>query len=113
MSVQSARHPPPRPPQSLVWWIVLVGLVTASVTASTSEMDRVGLCVDLLKENERVDDSPALASPFLTRNQCEAEKRRELRMPLLEIPRDENDPMSLSIGTKGDGAIVHFKVPFN
>ena len=113
MYAQSARYSSLWLLQSLIRWIVLVGLVTAPVTASTSEMDRIGLCADLLKENDRVDDSPAVASPFLTRNQCEAEKRRELRMPLLEIPRDENDPMSLSIGIKGDGATLHFRVPFN
>jgi hypothetical protein len=61
-----------------------------------------------------VDDSVALAElPFLTSNQCEAVKRRELRVPLLELPQEEEDPMSLSLGTKGDGATLHFKIPFS
>jgi hypothetical protein len=97
-----------------VRWIGIVGLVAALVTVSADAMDTKAPCVDLLKVNGRVDDSPALAElPFLTGNQCEAVKRREIRMPLLEIPQEEEDPMSLSLGSKGDGATLHFKIPFS
>jgi hypothetical protein len=97
-----------------VRWIGIIGLIAALVTASADAMDTKAPCVDLLKENGRVDDSPALTElPFLTGNQCEAVKRRELRVPLLEIPQEEEDPMSLSMGTKGDGATLHFKIPFS
>jgi hypothetical protein len=97
-----------------VRWIGLVGLVAALATVSADAMDTKPPCVDLLKENGRVDDSPALTElPFLTGNQCEAVKRHELRVPLLEIPQVEEDSMSLSIGTKGDGATLHFKIPFS
>jgi hypothetical protein len=69
-------------------WIGIIGLVAALVTVSADAMDTKAPCVDLLKENGRVDDSVALAElPFLTSNQCEAVKRRDLRVPLLEIPQ--------------------------
>ena len=95
-------------------WIGIIAIFAALVTVSADAMDTKVPCVDLVKENGRVDDLPALAElPFLTGNQCEAVKRRELRVPLLEIPQEEEDPMSLSLGTKGDGATLHFKIPFS
>ena len=95
-------------------WISLIGIFAALVTVSADAMDSKAPCVDLIKENGKVDDSPALAElPFLTGNQCEAVKRRELRVPLLEIPQEEEDPMSLSVGTKGDGGTLYFKIPFS
>ena len=53
-----------------------------------------------------MDIDRAADLPFLTGNQCEAVKRRELRVPLLEIPQEGEDPMSLSVGTKGDGGTL-------
>jgi hypothetical protein len=97
-----------------VRWTGLIGLVAALVTVSADAMDTRAPCVDLLKENGRVDDSTAQADlPFLTGNQCEAVKRRELRVPLLEIPQEGEDPMSLSVGTKGDGGTLYLKIPFS
>lgn len=94
--------------------IGIIGIFAVLVTVSADAMDTKAPCVDLLKENGRVDDSPALDKlPFLTGNQCEAVKRRELRVPLLEMPQEEEDPMSLSLGTKGDGATLHLKIPFS
>lgn len=95
-------------------WIGLIGLVAALATVSADAADTKAPCVDLLNENGRVDDSPVLDElPFLTGNQCEAVKRRELRVPLLEIPQEEEDPMSLSVGTKGDGGTLYLKIPFS
>ena len=95
-------------------WISLIGIFAALITVSADAMDSKAPCVDLIKENGRVDDSPELAElPFLTGNTCEAVKRRELRVPLLEIPQEEDDPMSLSVGTKGDGGTLYFKIPFS
>jgi hypothetical protein len=97
-----------------VRWIGLIGFFAALVTVSADAIDSKAPCVDLIKENGRVDDSPALTElPFLTGNQCEAVKSRELRVPLLEIPQEEEDPMSLSLGVNGSGAMVHFKIPFS
>ena len=95
-------------------WTGLIGLVASLVTVSADAMDTRAPCVDLLKENGRVDDSTAQADlPFLTGNQCEAVKRRELRVPLLEIPQEGEDPMSLSVGNKGDGGTLYLKIPFS
>ena len=95
------------------WWIGIIGIVAALISASAGAQDTKLPCLDLLEENGRLDDSPALDElPFLTANECEAVKRRELRMPLLEIPQKKEDPMSLSVGTKGDGATLYLKIPF-
>jgi hypothetical protein len=95
-------------------WIGLIGIIAALVTVSADAMDSKAPCVDLIKENGVAHDSPALAEqPFLTGNQCEAVKRLELRVPMPEIPQEGEDPMSLSMGTKGDGATLHFKIPFS
>ena len=51
--------------------------------------------------------------PLLTENQCEAEKNRELRVPLLEIPQDDEDPIALSLGAKFSGAVIRLKIPFS
>ena len=51
--------------------------------------------------------------PFLTGNQCEAIKTRELRALLLEIPQEEENPMELSLGVKSNGASLRFKIPFS
>jgi hypothetical protein len=94
--------------------IGIIAIFAALVTASADAMDTKVPCLDLVKENGRGDDLPALAELLLlTDNQCEAVKRRELRVPLLEIPQEEEDAMSLSLGSKGDGATLHFKIPFS
>jgi hypothetical protein len=65
-------------------------------------MDTKVTCLDSLEENGDLHDLPTQADlPTLTGNQCEAVKRRELGVPLLEILQEEEDPMSLSVGTKG------------
>ena len=51
--------------------------------------------------------------PFLTGNQCEAIKTRELRALLLEIPQEEENPMELSLGVKSNGGSLRFKIPFS
>jgi hypothetical protein len=51
--------------------------------------------------------------PLLTENQCEAEKNRELRVPLLEIPQEDEDPIALSLGAKFNGAVIRLKIPFS
>ena len=71
-------------------------------------------CFGFLEENGKLSDSTAQAElPFLTGNQCEAAKRRELCVPLLEIPQEKEGPMLLSVDTKGDGATLYFKIPFS
>ena len=63
-------------------------------------------------QNGATDDSVA-EQPLLTGNQCEAQKTRELRALLLEIPQEDEDPMQFSLGIKTGGAMLRFKIPFS
>jgi hypothetical protein len=67
-------------------------------------------CVPL---QEGSNNTTSTKQPLLTENQCEAEKNRELRVPLLEIPQDDEDPISLSLGAKFSGAVIRLKIPFS
>jgi len=114
MDRHSTRYSPVKLARGFVLGIGIMGILAAFGAVSADATDAKAPCVDLLKENGRADDSPASAeSPFQTGNECEAVKHRELRMPVLEVPQEEEDPMSLSLGTKGDGATLYFKIPFS
>ena len=95
-------------------WIGIIGIFAVLVTVSADAMDTKRPCSGLAEEKGNKVDLPAPSElPLLTDRQCEALKSRELRMPLLEIPQQEEDPMALSLGTKGDSATLHFKIPFS
>ena len=49
----------------------------------------------------------------LSGNRCEAATKRELRLSLFEIPQEEEDPMSVSVGVKQGGGILRFRIPFS
>ena len=92
--------------------IISVFAVFVTVSADATETKRP--CPGMLEEKGRVDESPAQGNlPLLTDRQCEALKNRELRVPLLEIPQEDENSMTLSIGVKGSGATFHFKIPFS
>ena len=102
-----------RPREASVRWIGIVGVFAALVTVSADAMDANRSCPGLLAEGG-ADDAPARGQPPLLRdNQCEALKSRELRVPLLEIPQEDEDPMALSLGAKYNGAILRLKIPFS
>jgi hypothetical protein len=91
-----------------------MGIFAALVTVSADAMDANRPCLGLLEERGGADDSPAQGrQPLLPDNQCEALKSRELRMPLLEIPQEGEDPMALSLGAKSNGVALRFKIPFS
>jgi hypothetical protein len=97
-----------------VRWIGIVGIFAALVTVSADAMDANRPCPGLLEEKGWADDSPAQAEqPLLMDSQCEAPKNREFRIPLLEIPQEDEDPMALSLGAKHNGAILRLKIPFS
>ena len=86
-------------------WIGILGILAALVTGSAYAMDANRSCLDLLEENDGAKVSPAQdEQPLLTDNQCEAMKSRELRVLLLEVPQEEEDPMALSLGIKNPAA---------
>ena len=95
-------------------WIGIIGIFAALVAVSADAMDANRPCLGLHEESGGADDSPAQEKqPLLLDNQCEALKSRELRVPLLEIPQEEEDHMALSLGAKSNGLILRFKVPFS
>jgi hypothetical protein len=97
-----------------VRWIGILGILAALVTGSADAMDVNRSCLDLLEENNGAKVSPAQdEQPLLTDNQCEAMKSRELRVLLLEIPQEEEDPMALTLGAKSNGVALRFKIPFS
>jgi hypothetical protein len=99
----------------------ILGIVLAFATTPTDATDANRSCLDLLEENDGAivspaqDEQPPLTGeqPLLTGNQCEAMKSRELRVPLLEIPQEDEDPINLSLGIKNGGGILRLKIPFS
>jgi hypothetical protein len=97
-----------------VRWIGIIGILAALVTVSADATDEKRPCPASLEEKGGVDDFPAQGELLLlTDNQCEAVKSRQLRVPLLEVPQEEEGPMALSLGVKDSGVILHFKIPFS
>jgi len=97
-----------------VRWIGILGIFAALVTVSADAMDANRPCVGLLEETGGADESPAQdKQSLLTDIQCEALKSRELRVLLLEIPQEEEDPIALSLGAKSNGIALRFKIPFS
>ena len=56
---------------------------------------------------------PEGAELHLTDNQCEAAVKREVRVPLFQVPQEDEDPMALSLGVKNLGGMLRFKIPFS
>jgi hypothetical protein len=99
-----------------VRWMGIVGTLAAFGTITAHAMDANRVCPDLLEANRGADESLAQrtqAQPLLTDNQCESLKTRELRVPLLDIPQEGEDPMELSVGVKNSGGTIRFKIPFS
>ncbi len=95
-------------------WIGIIGIFAVLVAVSADAMDVNMPCSGLLEEKGWADDLPAQGTQqLLMDNQCEALKSRELRLPLLEIPQEEEDPMALSLGAKSNGVVLRFKIPFS
>ena len=92
----------------------ILGIVLAFATTPAEAMDANRPCLDLLEEYGGAEVSPTQGEqPFLTGNQCEAIKTRELRALLLAIPQEDENPMELSLGVKSNGGTLRFKIPFS
>jgi hypothetical protein len=97
-----------------VRWIGIIAIFAVLIAVSADAMDVNRPCSGLLEEKGWADDSPASGEqPLLMENQCEALKSRELRLRLLEIPQEEEDPIALSLGVKNGGVVLRFKIPFS
>jgi hypothetical protein len=64
-------------------------------------------------EAEAPPPPPEGAELHLTDNQCEAVAKREVRVPLIQVPQEDEDPMALSLGVKNLGGTLRFKIPFS
>jgi hypothetical protein len=101
-------------------WIGIIAIVIVLVGMPVGAVDEREICAGLSdgiagtrEESGVIRGSPGQGQTLLTSNECEALRRREARVPLLEFPQEDEDPMSLSIGTKGDGGTLRFKIPFS
>jgi hypothetical protein len=102
--------------------IGIIGIFAALLAVSANAADAKKPCFGLLDENGKVEEPlaqarhPPLADnihPLMTDNECEAVKRHQLQMRLLEIPQEGEDPMGLSLGSKDKGGMFYFKIPFS
>jgi hypothetical protein len=103
-----------------VRWIGTIGLIGVLAAVSADAKDAKRVCPDVIadingltEETDPVEASPFLKPLLLTENECEALKNRELRIPLLAIPQEEEDPIALSLGSRGDDATFRVKIPFS
>ena len=95
-------------------WIGIIYLCAAFVTLFGRAIEAKPICAESL-EGQLGSDGPHTRDqlPKLTSKQCEALKSKDFRVPLLEIPQNKEDPMSLSLDGKENGATLRFKLPFS
>jgi len=94
--------------------IGMIGVLAAFVAVSASAEDAGRPCLGLSAGNGMAGAPSAQGEQLLfTDNQCEAITKREFRLSLFEIPQDDEDPMTLSLGLKNGGGILRLKIPFS
>jgi hypothetical protein len=94
--------------------IGIIGVFVALLAVPASAANEKKPCIGLVQETGRIEDPTAQAKqPLMTANECEAVKRHQLQMHLLEIPQEDEDPMGLSVGSKDKGGMFYFKIPFS
>jgi hypothetical protein len=95
--------------------IQFVGSMAALVALAADAADPKKPCYGLLEDRGLADASlERNAPPLLAENECESMKNHELRLRLLEIPQDNEDPISLSVGAKDrSGGTLRLKIPFS
>jgi hypothetical protein len=94
--------------------IGMVGLLAVLATSSALAEDARKPCLGAVHgEAANIDPYSRIDQLDLTDNQCESVTGRELRMKLFEVPQEEEDPMSLSVGAKNLGGVLRFKIPFS
>jgi hypothetical protein len=103
-----------------VRWVGITGMVAGLPAVSADAADAKAVCLgptaDMrgAPEAKDVDDESSFQKQrLLTENECEAIRNRELRVLLLEIQQEKDDPITLSLGSKSDGATLRFKIPLS
>jgi len=93
---------------------LIVAVVSALFAAPAGAAEEKKPCIGLNHEARKVEGPTAQAKPpLMTENECEAVKRHQLQMRLLEIPQEDEDPMGLSVGSQEKGGMLYFKIPFS
>jgi hypothetical protein len=92
----------------------VVGLLAVLATASALAEDARKPCLGAVQgEGANIDPYSRTDQLDLTDNQCESVTGKELRLKLMEVPQEDEDPMSLSLGAKNLGGVLRFKIPFS
>ena len=92
----------------------VVGLLAVLATASALAEDARKPCLGTVQgEGANIDPYSRTDQLDLTDNQCELVTGKELRLKLMEVPQEDEDPMSLSLGAKNLGGVLHSKIPFS
>ena len=91
----------------------IIGVLAVIIAAQAYADSDKKPCAGLAKDADRPAHAEERKDLLMTDDQCDAATRKELRLPLLEIPQDGEDPMALSLGAKQGGGIVRFKIPFS
>jgi hypothetical protein len=97
-----------------VRWIGILGVCAVLATDPVGATDEKKPCLGSLELNGRPDGwTTPDRQTLLTDNQCDAVKSHKLRVPLLQIPQEKDDPMDLSLDAKDGGGTLRFKIPFS
>lgn len=94
--------------------IGVIGVVAGFAGVFTLSANAEESCPGRFAGNGLAESQPEQGDRlFPSGNQCEAATQRELRLSLFEIPQEEEDPMSVSVGLKNGGGILRFRIPFS
>jgi hypothetical protein len=97
-----------------VRWFGILGVCAVLAADSVGATDEKRPCLGSLEVNGRPDgwETPDRQT-LLTDDQCEALQTHKIRVPLLQIPQENEDPMDLSLDAKDSGGTLRFKIPFS
>jgi hypothetical protein len=96
--------------------IALISVFAALTAVSAVAQEAKEPCYGSFEPTKKVTEAPPApegAQLNLTDNQCEAVAKREVRVPLFQVPQEDEDPMALSLGVKNLGGTLRFKIPFS
>jgi len=95
--------------------IALITVLATLTAVSAAAQEAKEPCYGTFEPTKKAAEAPPPegAELHLTDNQCEAAVKREVRVPLFQVPREDEDPMALSLGVKNLGGMLRFKIPFS
>ena len=98
--------------------IAMIAVIAAFAAVSAVADEAKQPCYGNFEPTKNADQAVTSPAPegaqlSLTDNQCEAVAKREVRVPLFQVPQEDEDPMALSLGVKNLGGMLRFKVPFS